>query len=243
MHATAMGTGRDMAWPGWLVCSLIVAIAVLAACEPGGSGASPSSAATSQQPLPIPSAIATERPSASDSLKTLELSDVGFRLRYPIDWFEISVPTLRVAWESRLKQSTGAIKAATQATIDQIDRGELRAGLFSPRTADGFIESMIVYVEDARDADAAAAAIRRAHSYDAVVPAVRQDVTPVDMAVGQMQLLDRYTAPSGGAPSHQIDYITVLADGRTLTLAGTGPTSDISFAETMRLMVETLSLE
>jgi hypothetical protein len=34
-----------------------------------------------------------------------------------------------------------------------------------------------------------------------------------------------------------------FADGRTLTVAGTGPTSDISFAETMRLMVETLSLE
>ena len=170
---------------------------------------------------------------------TIELDDVGARLRYPAGWRDVPLAEVRSSIETSLPNTRGQVTEAFKSVLEEIDRGDVRAVLFSDRTSDGFTESVFVIVEGA-DADLNAAAARRLAYVSQIATPIQDDVGEVDLPIGPARRVEAFTEPSGGAPSHLIEYVVLLPDGRTLTLSGTGPSTDEEFNDAMKALAESL---
>ena len=169
----------------------------------------------------------------------IELDDIGARLHYPAGWRDVPLADVRSSIETSLPNTRGDVTEAFTTVLEEIDRGDVRAVLFSDRTSDGFTETVFVIVEDA-DADLDAAAARRLAYVSQIAVPIQDDVGEVDLPIGPARRVEAFTEPSGGSPSHLIEYVVLLPDGRTLTLSGTGPSTDEGFSDVMKALAESL---
>ncbi len=170
---------------------------------------------------------------------TLEVADVDVRVHYPEGWTEVPPGIVKSQIEEQLEIASGEIRTTFETVIQEIDSGVVRAVAFSPITSDGFTETLFVSIEGG-DADLDAASGRRVARISLLAASLQVDVTDVDLPIGPARRIDVFSEPQGGSPSHLIEYVVRLEDGRTFTLSGTAPTSDQSFAETMRVIAESL---
>jgi len=170
---------------------------------------------------------------------TLEVDDVDVRVSYPEGWTEVPTDIVKSQIEGQLESVTGEVRTAFELVIQEIDSGAIRAVAFSPTTSDGFTETLFVTIEEG-DADLDAAAERRIARITLLTGTLQVDVTDMGLPIGLARRMEVFSEPQGGSPSHLIEYIVRLGDGRTFTLSGTGPTSDQTFSETMRVIAESL---
>lgn len=170
---------------------------------------------------------------------TVEIHDAGVKFDHPAGWSDKSVSDVRSMLEQQLSTTTGEVHQAFQTAIDDIDRGVVQAVLLSVPTADGFTESVLVQVED-RSEDLAAAAARRLDYVTKLTQPVATSITDAELPFGPAKVVEASTTPRGGSLSHSIEYVVLLADGRTLTLLGTGPSTDEAFDDTMRTIAVSL---
>ena len=170
---------------------------------------------------------------------TFRSDDARFQFNYPTTWSDTPVTTMRTSIESGLKTASGSYRTALESLISDMDRGEIRAFLTSQPTSDGFTESIIVQVEEG-DADIDSAVSRRIAALVAIAGPIEQGVTEVNVPLGEAIRVEIFSEPPGASPSHLIEYVIRIRDGRTVSISGTGPSTDETFSETMRLIAETV---
>ena len=170
---------------------------------------------------------------------TITVADVDVLVRYPDGWTEVPPSVVKSQLEDQLDATSGEVRSAFELAIKEIDSGVVRAVAFSPATPDGFTESVLVTIEEG-DADLDAATARRVARMRLVAASIEVVETDVELPIGPARRVEAFSQPEGGSPSHVIEYIVLLADGRTFSLSGTGPSTDDSFGDTMDVMAQSL---
>jgi hypothetical protein len=170
---------------------------------------------------------------------SVSVDDANVEVSYPDEWTEVPPSIVKSELEGQLEGATDEVRSAYELVMEEIDSGVVRSVVISPPTEDGFTETMFVSIEEG-DADLDAAADRRIERMQGLAASIDFDLLDVDLPIGPARRVEAFSEPQGGSPTHLIEYIVMLPDGRTLTLTGTSPSSDESFADRMAVMAESL---
>ena len=204
-----------------------------------GSGA-PSSAPGSVPSHAPPSASAA--PSASPG-PTISIVDPDLAMILPPGWEEQAVSAYRDRIDTQSKQNSGTVRAAMEELVRDADAGKVRSlsvGLTDYRAAFGTI---IIQVNDGdASLDAAVSRIEKRHDF---VPHSAFEERRVELDVGRSLRMSaifpvRPNPPPGAIPSHTIDYVVRLKDGRTLWIQATAPEAAKAFDAVIDAAVQTL---
>jgi len=161
----------------------------------------------------------------------------------PPGWEEQAVSAYRDRINTQSKQNSGAVRAAMEELVRDADAGKVRSlsvGLTDYRAAFGTI---IIQVNDGdASLDAAVSRIEKRHDF---VPHSAFEERRVELDVGRSLRMSaifpvRPNPPPGAIPSHTIDYVVRLKDGRTLWIQATAPEAAKAFDAVIDAAVQTL---
>jgi hypothetical protein len=241
----------------------IVVIAMFAGgCGPATATAVPSNGCASLPPSPalsvggcgsaqasVPS-VASAPPSASVAPSaspgpTISIADPDLAMTLPPGWEEQPVSAYRDRIDTQSKQNSGAVRAAMEELVRDADAGKVRtlaSGLTDYRAAFGTI--IIQVNEGDTSLDAAVSRIEKRHDF---VPHSGFDERHVDLDIGASLRMSaifpvRPNPPPGAIPSHTIDYVVRLKDGRTLWIQATAPEAATAFDALIDATVATLAV-
>jgi hypothetical protein len=164
-------------------------------------------------------------------------------MNLPPGWEEQVVSAYRDRIDTQSKENTGTVRAAMEELVRDADAGKLRtiaAGLTDYRAAYGTI--VIQVNEGDISLDAAVTRIEKRHDF---VPHSDFEERTVDLDVGKAVRMSaifplRPNPPPGAIPSHTIDYVVRLKDGRTLWIQATAPEAAKAFDAVIDAAVQTL---
>jgi hypothetical protein len=233
----------------WLAaCAALVGGALVASACGSPTAPASGSGALSSAPGSVPSGSLAQ-PSASVAAPsatpgpTISIADPDLAMTLPPGWEEQPVSTYRDRIDTQSKQNTGTVRAAMEELVRDADAGKLRTiavGLTDYRAAYGTI--IIQVNEGDKSLEAAVSRIEKRHDF---VPHSDFEERNVDLAVGTAVRMSavfplRANPPPGAIPSHTVDYVVRLKDGRTLWLQATAPEAAKAFDAVIDAMVQTL---
>jgi hypothetical protein len=137
--------------------------------------------------------------------------------------------------------ATGPTEAVFQRFLDAIDRGAVRLVASGPAGFEGWNGTIIVQIDDG-DATLEDAVARVTA---ASMETANREMRDVDLEIGRaIRISSMFAltpdAPEGSVPSHTIEYVVRLEDGRTLWLMATGPQAAAGFDALIDPAVATL---
>jgi hypothetical protein len=150
----------------------------------------------------------------------------------PPGWEEQAVSGYRDRINTESKQNTGPVRAAMEELVRDADAGKVRSlavGLTDYRAAFGTI--IIQVNKGDASLEAAVSRIEKRHDF---IPHSDFEERNVDLAVGKAVRMSaifpvRPNPPPDAIPSHTVDYVVRLADGRTLWIQASAPEAAKAF--------------
>jgi hypothetical protein len=240
---------RRRLFPLASLAAVIGVIVAVSGCGPatelpsGSAGPSPvaSAAFGSASPAaPSPSAAA---PSASPG-PSIAIADPDLAMTLPPGWEEQLVSAYRDRINTQSAQNTGSVRAAMEELVRDADAGKVRilaTGLTDYRAAYG---SIIIQVN--KGDPSLAAAIKRIEKRHDFGPHSDFEERDVELAVGKGVRMSAIfpvgpNSPPAAIPSHTIDYVIRLQDGRTLWIQASAPEAAKAFDAVIDSAVATLT--
>jgi hypothetical protein len=150
----------------------------------------------------------------------------------PPGWEEQAVSGYRDRINSESKQNSGSVRTAMEELVRDADAGKVRSfavGLTDYRAAFGTI--IIQVNEGDASLEAAVSRIEKRHDF---VPHSAFEERNVDLVVGKAVRMSaifpvRPNPPPDAIPSHTVDYVVRLEDGRTLWIQASAPEAAKAF--------------
>jgi hypothetical protein len=178
---------------------------------------------------------------ASDQI-VLSIAGTDLEMSMPGDWYEISQTDLGQQLEQPFVDS-GPIAELTRRVREDFDKGRIRASAGGPSGFEPWTETLIIFLyEGDGSLDERVAAVEELDELMTPSASERRDV---ELSIGEAIRLD-YTYPvpdglgPGAVPSHTVQYVVWLGDGRSLWVFATGPAAAEEFGALVDSMVATL---
>jgi hypothetical protein len=216
---------------GALVMAVLVGTSACTASSDSGSS-------TAQLPTSAPTSDAGDVSDPTEAGQVFTLAGPGLVVALPHGWHKDSLPELRSQLAAQAQQSPPSIRRILLDLVHRIRAGIIVGEATGPVGAADYRPSLYLSIESG-DASLAAAATRRTHylqdTGDADITWRVVDRRPVSLPVGRaIRVVAHSPVPPGtdGVPSQSVEYV-LLVDGSTVSIAGTAPTADHDFVDTM----------
>jgi hypothetical protein len=173
------------------------------------------------------------------------IKDPDLAMTLPETWSDYPMVTYRSLIVSILEVAPPAVKAGYTLHLKDIDSGAVRMAAVGPTGLGPVTGSMILQI-DAGDPSLEAAVTRIGLLTSKVDQPTTVEERPVTLAIGNaIRRVETHAVPPGTSiaaiPSRTVEYIALLADGRTLWILANGPEASLTFEALVDASVATIN--